>query len=82
MVDNVWKTLAMGLILIGGGFGVFIVSLFSLIPFSAYFGIVGTGSYIVGLGITALAVVKFSFKNSGDQDKIKNNSDKNKQIND
>ena len=71
----------MGLVLIGGGFGLFIVSLFSLIPFSAYVGILGAGLYIIGLGITALAVVKFSLKNSVSSDK-NNNSDRQKQIND
>ncbi len=81
MID-MWKRLAIGLILIGGGFGLFIVSLFSLIPFSAYIGILGAGLYIIGLVTTALAVVKFSLKNSVSSDKNNNNNDGNKQIND
>ncbi len=58
------KLLGIGLALLIGGFGTFILSIYSLLPFSAYTGIFGVAVFIIGLGFTALASTKISLKNS------------------
>jgi len=58
------KLLAIGLALLLGGFGVFILSTFSLLPFIAYTGIIGAAAFILGLAFTALASTKISFRTS------------------
>jgi hypothetical protein len=56
------KLLSVGLALLLGGFGTFLVSIYSLIPFTSYTGIIGVSAFIIGLGFTALASIKISFR--------------------
>ncbi|WP_337861137.1 hypothetical protein [Ferroplasma sp.] len=60
MKINGIKLLIIGLALLLGGFGTFILSIYSLIPFSAYTGVIGTAAFIIGLGFTALAATKIT----------------------
>ena len=58
------KLLGVGLSLLLGGFGLAILSIYGLLPYSSYTGIVGVAAFIIGLGFTALASTKISFRGS------------------
>jgi hypothetical protein len=64
MLSTGIKLLAIGMALLLGGFGIFILSIFSLLPLITYTAIIGASLFIVGLGFTALASTKISFSNS------------------
>lgn len=64
MKSGGFKLLGAGLAVLIGGFGTAIVSIYSLIPFSAYTAIVGAAAFIIGLGLTALASTEISLKNN------------------
>ncbi len=63
------KLLATGMALLIGGFGTFILSVYSLLPFTAYTGIIGVSAFIIGLGFTALASTKISLY-AGNDNKV------------
>lgn len=64
MLSTGIKLLAIGMALLLGGFGIFILSIFSLLPLITYTAILGASLFIVGLAFTALASTKISFSNS------------------
>ena len=63
------KLLVIGMALLLGGFGTFILSIYSLLPLAAYTGIIGVSAFIIGLGFTALASTKISL-NTGKENNI------------
>lgn len=63
------KLLATGMGLLLGGFGIAILSIYSLLPFAAYTAILGVSVFIIGLGISALAATKITL-NTGNNNKI------------
>ena len=64
MLSTGIKLLAIGMALLLGGFGIFILSIFSLLPFITYTAILGASLFIMGLAFTALASTKISFNTS------------------
>jgi apolipoprotein N-acyltransferase len=62
------KLLATGMALLLGGFGTFILSIYSLLPLASYTGIIGVSAFIIGLGFTALASTMISI-NTGNENK-------------
>jgi hypothetical protein len=66
MKINGLNLLSIGLALLLGGFGTFILSTYSLIPFTTYAGIAGVAAFIIGLGFTALASTKITLSSGND----------------
>ncbi len=58
MISNGIKYLIVGMALLIGGFGTAILSIYSLLIYNSYVGIVGVAAFIIGLGFTALASTK------------------------
>ena len=64
MLSTGLKFLGIGLSLLLGGFGLAILSIYGLLPYASYTGIVGVAVFIIGLGFTALASTKISLRDS------------------
>lgn len=60
MLSTELKLLSVGLSLLLAGFGLAILSIYGLLPYASYIGVVGVAAFIVGLGFTALASTKIS----------------------
>ncbi len=58
------KLLTVGFSLLIGGFGLAILSIYGLLPYASYTGIIGAATFIIGLGFTALASIKISLHSS------------------
>ncbi|WMT51383.1 MAG: hypothetical protein RE471_00525 [Ferroplasma sp.] len=60
MLPKGMKLLTAGLSLLIGGFGLAILSIYGLLPYASYTGVIGAAAFIIGLGLTALASTQIS----------------------